>query len=91
MPQEGATAMSYDPLRSASFDFGEHHSREHINFYPPDFEIGFKYFKDFHTCIFCGTQEHESKLIRNEESYWIHQECDDYWKELDKLTLNKTS
>lgn len=43
--------------------------------------------KMYHVCIFCGEQSHEDGLIRNNEGYWIHRECDDYWKELEKLNI----
>ncbi len=81
--------MSYDPDRSASQDFGEHYLHT-INsrsiyppdFYPPDFEIGFKHYKDQLSCIFCGKMDNINNLILCEDGNFRHPECE---KELKKI------
>jgi hypothetical protein len=83
--------MSYDPDRSASQDFGEHHL--HIinkqEFYPPDFEIGYQHFKSYRHCFYCGNQDHESNLILCDDKQWRHPCCDKQLKEINENFKNK--
>ena len=80
--------MSYDPQRSASFDFGELFSRKQMNYthladYEPKMEIpadafeGWQHFNEYHICWICGNQGHESDMIRNKLHYWVHEFCQD--------------
>lgn len=84
--------MSFDPKNSASCDFGEHYLHtinKRRDFYPPDFEKGYEYFKEYHICFWCGEQSHEANLTRDEGGSWIHPECYDYRTEVYKQFNNK--
>jgi hypothetical protein len=71
--------MSFDPDRSASKDFGEHylHTINKRDYYPPDFEIGYQYFKNQHGCMFCGNVDDESNLILCKDGNWRHEVCNE--------------
>ena len=87
--------MSYDPKLSASFDSGEHYARwiatsntPHAAVYPDDCGPGFEHFKEFHCCYFCGEEEHEANLTRDERGNWRHPDCLDYNNEIEEKLSN---
>jgi hypothetical protein len=46
-----------------------------MNDYPEDWAEGMEHYLQFHHCIWCGHNDHESNLIQDGPGWWIHSGC----------------